>query len=58
MQKEDYDTWYDNNYWNVRICFEEHLLDLWYPRFGISEVNDWREEYCQEWYKIYLEDML
>lgn len=34
----------------IRDGFEEQLLEHWYARATVSEVDDWRDEYIIESY--------
>ena len=53
----DFDTRLESNYDEVRYNYEEYLYDMWYSKQVISETKDWRNEYCQSEYDIYLENL-
>jgi len=47
-KEETKDEWFEKNYDTIRSWFEEELIDQWYSRQTVSEVNDWRDEYVNE----------
>lgn len=53
----DFDTRLESEYDNVRYAYEMDLIDNWYSSHLVSEVNDWRDEFCKSEYDIYLENL-
>lgn len=52
--KLDFETRLDEYYNNTRYEYEEELIEHWYSPHMVDEVNDWRDEFCQKEYNIYL----
>jgi len=48
-----FEEYIEKNYDIIRSEFEEMLSDQWYSWY-LSEVDDWRTEYKQQDYEIYL----
>ena len=53
----DQDFRFTENYDNIRSAFEETLIDQWYSPHLVSEVDDWRSDFVDEEYKIYLSNL-
>ncbi len=45
----------EENYDNIRNAFEMELIDQWYLLSRVDEIDDWRDEFVDPEYKIYLE---
>jgi len=45
----------EENYNNIRDAFEMELIDHWYSSILVDEINDWRDEFIECEYKVYLE---
>lgn len=52
-----YDEYLNSNYNLIRSEYESMLVEQWYPASRTSEIDDWRIEYCQDDYNIYLENL-
>lgn len=44
----------EENYDNIRNAFEMELIDQWYLLSRVDEIDDWRDEFVDSEYKIYL----
>ena len=51
-----FEEYIEKNYDNIRSEYEEMLSDQGYY-WDLSEVNDWRQEYQQQDYDIYLSNL-
>ncbi len=52
-----FDERIEKNYDLIRQAFEEDLVENWYQPHLVSEIDDWREEFKQKEYNIYLENI-
>jgi len=57
IKVNDFDTRLESDYDNIRDAYEMDLIDNWYASYLVSEVNDWRDEFCKSEYDIYLENL-
>ena len=53
----DYETYIEKNYNLIRSEYEDMLIDQWYSPALVSEVNDWREEWKEQDYFIYVNNL-
>ena len=54
---QTFDERMEKNYDLIRQAFEEDLVENWYQSHLVSEIDDWREEFKQKEYNIYLENI-
>ena len=40
----------EDNYEIIRREYEKHLIEHWYNALFLSEINDWWEEFCLEYF--------
>ena len=48
-----FEEYIEKNYDIIRSEYEDMLIDQWYY-WDLSEIDDWRSEYKQQDYDIYL----
>jgi len=53
----DYENYIEKNYNLIRSEYEDMLIDQWYSPALVSEVNDWREEWKEQDYFIYVNNL-
>ena len=60
MYEQEYEflksEWLENNYDDVRSAFEMDLIDHWYAPHLVDEIDDWRQEFVNSEFNIYLEN--
>lgn len=53
----DYETYIEKNYNLIRSEYEDMLIDQWYSPAIVSEVDDWRKEWKEQDYFIYVNNL-
>lgn len=54
IMKLHFDERLDQNYDTVQNAYIDELIEHWYSRNTAENTNDWRDEFVQSEYNIYL----